>query len=145
MLIIFFSLFGIVGTYSGIPVMGALANSRVVGVFVGGLIGGPMVGFLAGLISGIHRWAIDIGGFTAFACMIATICEGTLAGILSPYYKKSNKKWLMAFFAGILAEVLQMLILLILVKPFSEAWELVKIIGIPMIFANSVGISMFIA
>ncbi|HOQ12036.1 MAG TPA: LytS/YhcK type 5TM receptor domain-containing protein, partial [Spirochaetota bacterium] len=53
---IFFGLFGILKTYTGIPVMGALANARVVGVFVGGLIGGPVVGILSGFIAGFHRW-----------------------------------------------------------------------------------------
>ncbi len=70
-LAIVFGMFGILKTYSGIPVKGALANARVVGVFVGGLIGGPVVGILAGIIAGVHRWAIDIGGFTAFACMVS--------------------------------------------------------------------------
>jgi two-component system sensor histidine kinase LytS len=58
--------------------MGALANARVVGVFVGGLIGGPVVGILSGFIAGFHRWVIDIGGFTAFPCMVSTILEGLL-------------------------------------------------------------------
>jgi len=38
LLIAYFSGMGILGTYTGIPVQGALANSRIVGVFVGGLI-----------------------------------------------------------------------------------------------------------
>ncbi|NLK05111.1 MAG: sensor histidine kinase, partial [Spirochaetales bacterium] len=44
LLIAYFGGMGILGTYTGIPVQGALANSRIVGVFVGGLIGGPVVG-----------------------------------------------------------------------------------------------------
>lgn len=47
---------GIVGTYAGIPIHDALANSRVVGVMVAGLLGGPFVGAGAGLIAGIHRY-----------------------------------------------------------------------------------------
>ncbi len=142
---IFFGLFGILKTYSGIPVKGALANARVVGVFVGGLIGGPVVGVLSGIIAGFHRWAIDIGGFTAFACMVSTIVEGVMAGMLSKYFYKSEKKWLFALYAGIIAEAVQMVIILLVVRPFDDAWGLVKIIGIPMIFANGIGISMFIA
>ena len=45
-----FGSFGIIGTYTGIHIQGAIVNSRVIGVFVGGLLGGPMVGILAGLI-----------------------------------------------------------------------------------------------
>ncbi|HOP64505.1 MAG TPA: sensor histidine kinase [Spirochaetota bacterium] len=144
-LAVFFGLFGILKTYTGIPVMGALANARVVGVFVGGLIGGPVVGILSGLIAGIHRWAIDIGGFSAFACMISTVAEGCLAGFLSRYFYRSDRRWLFALYSGALAEVMQMTILLILVKPFNAALDLVSIIGIPMIVANAIGISMLIA
>ena len=40
---IIFGIIGIVGTYTGIPLQGAIVNSRVIGVFVGGLLGGPLV------------------------------------------------------------------------------------------------------
>ncbi|PKL16328.1 MAG: histidine kinase [Spirochaetae bacterium HGW-Spirochaetae-5] len=142
---IFFGLFGILKTYSGIPVQGALANARVVGVFVGGLIGGPVVGILAGVIAGVHRWGIDIGGFTAFACMVSTISEGVMAGFLSKRFYKSEKRWLFALYTGAIAEAMQMAIILILVKPFDAALDLVSIIGVPMIVANAIGISMLIA
>ncbi|HNX23983.1 MAG TPA: sensor histidine kinase [Spirochaetota bacterium] len=145
MLGIFFGLFGILKTYSGIPVKGALANARVVGVFVGGLIGGPVVGILSGLIAGLHRWAIDIGGFTAFACMVSTVSEGILAGFLSKKFYNSDKRWLFALYTGALAEAMQMIIILILVKPFDAAFDLVSIIGVPMIVANAIGISMLVA
>ena len=84
----------ILGTYTGIPVQGALANSRIVGVFVGGLIGGTVVGVASALLAGIHRWAIDIGGFTSLACMLSTIVEGCLAAVLHRYFLKSKQKWL---------------------------------------------------
>lgn len=145
LLAVFFGLFGILKTYSGIPVKGALANARVVGVFVGGLLGGPVVGILSGMIAGVHRWAIDIGGFTAFACMVSTIAEGCLAGYLSRAFYRSEKRWLFALYTGALAETMQMAILLILVRPFYAAVDLVSIIGIPMIVANAIGISMLIA
>ncbi len=144
-LILFFSGIGILGTYTGIPVKGALANTRVVGVFVGGLLGGPIVGICSGVIAGFHRWAIDIGGFTAFSCMISTIIEGVLASILYKMFQESKNKWLFASLFGILAEVLQMVIILLTAKPLYQALELVNIIGLPMIFGNGVAIGMFIA
>ncbi|RKD31563.1 sensor histidine kinase [Thermohalobacter berrensis] len=142
---IFFGIFGIIGTYSGIKIQGALANSRVIGVFAGGLLGGPFVGIMSGFIAGLHRWAIDIGGFTAVACGISTTVEGILAGILSKKFYKSKNKWMFSLVAGAFAELVQMIIILIVAKPFSQALELVEIIGIPMITVNSIGISMFIA
>ncbi|WP_242863188.1 sensor histidine kinase [Caloranaerobacter ferrireducens] len=142
---ILFGIFGIIGTYSGIPVKGALANSRVIGVFVGGLLGGPFVGILSGIIAGFHRWVIDVGGFTAVACAISTIIEGIMAGMLSEKFYKTESKWLFSLVMGIIAETIQMIIILIVAKPFIEAVNLVEIIGIPMIIANSIGIAIFIA
>jgi len=144
-IVLFFAGIGIIGTYTGIPVHGALANTRVVGVFVGGLLGGPAVGIAAGLIAGAHRWAIDIGGFTAVSCMISTIVEGALAGLLWGAFQKSRNKWLFAALFGATAEVVQMLIILLTARPFAEAVELVGIIGVPMVVGNGIAIGMFIA
>ncbi|OQY30700.1 MAG: hypothetical protein B6241_15455 [Spirochaetaceae bacterium 4572_59] len=135
---------GIIGTYTGVPIRGALANARMVPVFVAGLLGGPVVGILAGIIAGVHRWAFDIGGFTAISCMISTIMEGALAGYLSQRFYNSRKKGMFALFAAVCAEILQMLIILITASPFEDAWDLVKIISIPMITANSIGCALII-
>lgn len=140
-----FGIYGIIGTYTGIPIRGAIANARVIGVFVGGLFGGPLVGTLSGLIAGGHRYLIDIGGFTAFSCGLSTFTEGIMAGFLKKKIDKSDNKLLFALIAGMMAEVWQMIIILNFSKPFSEALELVKIIGIPMIIANGLGIAVCIS
>ena len=144
-IVILFGSLGIVGTYMGIPVHGAIANSRVVGVFVAGLIGGPVAGILAGTIAGVHRWAIDIGGFTAFACMLSTILEGLLGGLLSKRLERVEEKWFFALVSGAVAEIMQMMLILLIVRPFAEALELVLIIAVPMIGANAIAIGIFIA
>lgn len=140
-----FGIYGIIGTYTGIPIEGALVNARVVGVFVGGLLGGPFVGIVSGIIAGGHRYLIDIGGFTAFACAVSTITEGAMAGNLKKDMDRSKNKIVFALFTGMLAEIIQMAIILILAKPFDQALNLVSIIGIPMIMANGVGIALFIS
>lgn len=142
---VLFGLFGIIGTYAGIPINGAIANSRIVGVFVAGWLGGPLVGFLSGLIAGFHRWVIDIGGFTAVACAVSTIMEGILAGYGSKFVKNIRMDWLGALIMGAIAEIAQMIIILVIAKPFADAVELVKIIWLPMVFVNSIGIAIFIA
>lgn len=142
---IIFGIIGIVGTYTGIPLQGAIVNSRVIGVFVGGLLGGPLVGFLSGLIAGCHRYLIDIGGFTALACGLSTLTEGVMAGLLKKMFENSKYKISFALIAGAFAEVVQMIIILLVAKPYSAALELVKVIGIPMIVANGMGIAAFIA
>jgi two-component system, LytTR family, sensor histidine kinase LytS len=99
--IVFFSFFGIIGTYSGLTLSidnlkinhwtsdlnadEAIANSRVIGVVLAGLLGGYIVGLGAGLIAGIHRFTL--GGFTGVACGLANIITGVLAGI----FHRKNK------------------------------------------------------
>ena len=142
---IIFGIYGIIGTYTGIPIKGAIANGRVIGVFVGGLLGGPFVGFLSGLIAGGHRFLIDIGGFTAFSCGFSTFTEAIMAGFLKEKIDKCENKWAFALIAGMLAEVWQMIVILTFSKPLGAAWELVKIIGIPMIIANGIGIAVCVS
>ncbi|TCS84577.1 LytS/YhcK type 5TM receptor domain-containing protein [Tepidibacillus fermentans] len=161
-LMILFGIFGIIGTYTGIavePYQGttlwvsdvihiqfneAIANSRVIGVVIGGLLGGPVVGLGAGLIAAIHRMLL--GGFTGLACGVSTVVEGAMAGIV---YKKIGNRRIVpigtAFFTGLVAETVQMAIILLLAKPFEKALALVQVIGLPMIVANSIGIAIFIA
>lgn len=65
----------------GVPIQNAIANSRVIGVALGGILGGPLVGAAARFIADAHRYVIDIGGFTAIACGLATIAAaGPLLG-----------------------------------------------------------------
>jgi two-component system sensor histidine kinase LytS len=142
--ILVLGILGTVGTYTGVPIQGALANARMVPVFVGGLLGGPVVGIFAGLIAGIHRWGIDVGGFTAISCMLSTIAEGALAGFLSPLFYRSVRKPLFALGAAAAAEVMQMVLILMTARPFPDAVNLVKVIGIPMIAANAIGCSLII-
>jgi two-component system sensor histidine kinase LytS len=141
---IFFAILSIIGTYTGISFDGAIVNTRVIGAAVGGLIGGPITGLIAGSIAGLHRYLIDIGGFTAVSCGISTTVEGLLAGLLSTQFYKAKDKVTFAVAVGIVAEVLQMVIILLIAKPFSEALHLVSIIAFPMIFMNSIGIGIFI-
>ena len=142
---LFFGGIGIVGTYSGIPYMGAIVNNRIIGVAVGGLIGGPLVGTLSGLIAGGHRFLMDMDGFTSLSCGISTFVEGVLAGLLAGYFSRSRKKLLFAFGAGVATETVQMLLILLVARPFDKALELVGKISVPMILVNSIGITIFIA
>ena len=139
-----FGVVGIVATYLGIPVHGAIANARVVGVLAGGIIGGPFVGTAAGLIAGIHRYAIDAGGFTAAACAISTVAAGLIGDLCARKIKRMKNQW---FFIGLLTVVVEMIhmgIVLWLAAPFDKAFELIKIIAMPMITLNAIGLVLFI-
>ncbi|WP_106768415.1 sensor histidine kinase [Paenibacillus faecalis] len=154
--ILLFGILGIIGTYTGITVNTesleinkwmlevtqeeAIANSRVVGVVMAGLFGGWRLGLGAGLIAGIHRFTL--GGFTGLACGLATIIAGVLSSLL---HKKNNQvTFTAAFLMGAFAEALQMLIIVLLSRPFEQAVSLVSYIGIPMIIANGIGCVLFL-
>ncbi|SDC26376.1 two-component system, LytT family, sensor histidine kinase LytS [Desulfurella multipotens] len=139
--ILIFAGIGILGTYTGVPIKDAIANSRVIGPMVGGLIGGPIVGFGAGLIAGLHR--LTLGGFTATTCGISTALEGLLGGLIRKYYKGEYIPWELAFFAGVLGESMQMGVILLFAKPYSKALDLVNDIGMPMTVTNAIGITVF--
>jgi len=142
---VLFALLSMLGTMTGIKYQGAIVNTRVVGVAVGGLLGGPLVGILAGLLSGGHRYLIDIGGFTALSCGISTLTEGVIAGLLSKKFQNSKKKIVFALIIGALLEALQMLIVVIIARPFDDAVALVRVISFPMILVNSLGIALFLS
>ena len=140
-LAVIFGLIGIGGTYVGIPVDDALANSRVIGVMAAGLVGGPLVGLGAGLVAGGHRFFL--GGFTSFSCALSSVVEGILAGWVKTHYPGRTIPWQVALLTGAAGEVLQMLIILLTASPWEQAMDLVKKIALPMTAANSIGIAVF--
>lgn len=157
-LIAVFGAFGIISNYTGVQIQnnmispeiwqltvnteGALANTRVMGVAIGGLLGGPMVGIGTGLIAGLHR--LSLGGFTAIACGFSTILAGITTGYIGRNFRIQGRfaPWNAAAI-GIVMECSQMGIILLLAKPFHAAWELVQIISIPMIVVNGFGTLLF--
>lgn len=140
---VIFGSFGIFGTYFSFEYNGALINTRLIGVASGGLIGGPVVGLLSGLIAGVHRGMINAGNVTSTACAISTVFEGLMAGCMGLYIKDKNIKWRYALLTGVIGESMRKVALLIMVKPFSVALDLVRDIWLPMVLINSLGLAMF--
>jgi two-component system LytT family sensor kinase len=143
-----FSLFCILGTYFGLQINDAIANTRAIGAVMGGLFGGPLVGFAVGLTGGIHRYTL--GGFTDLACAISTTAEGLIGGLLHTYLLKRHKREFLfsstvVFSVTLCAEIIQMLIIVSVAKPFDQALSLVGTIAAPMIIANSVGAALFMS
>lgn len=145
LLAVIFGLISILSTYTGINVNGAIVNTRVIGVMSGGIIGGPIVGMGAALIGGVHRYFFDVGGFTAVACAISTFIEGIIGVMASKYLKRNNWNKGDIFLLAALAEVFQMVIILLVAKPYPDALAVVKIIAFPMILFNSTGMVIFIS
>lgn len=139
-----FALVSILSTYTGIRTNGAIINTRVIGVLTAGLLGGPYVGIGAGMIAAAHRYLFDIGGFTAIPCMLSTIMEGLVGAAFSKSFRAGKIKLGGIFFITMMAEIAQMIIILMLAHPLSAALELVKIIALPMITMNALGMVIFI-
>lgn len=143
-----FSSFCILGTYFGQGIYDAIANTRAIGAIMGGLFGGPVVGFLVGLTGGVHRYSL--GGFTDFACMISTTVEGLIGGLFHLYAMRRDKTEqlfnpILVFLITLFAESLQMIIILVIAKPFDLALDLVSAIAAPMILANCFGAALFVS
>jgi sigma-B regulation protein RsbU (phosphoserine phosphatase) len=139
-LIIVFGALAVYGTYNGVRTTGAIANIRDMGPMIAGLLGGPWAGLGAGLIGGIHRYFI--GGFTDVACGLGTVISGIAAGLMYIKFKDKLGIWKPTLFAFVMM-ALDMVLILIIARPFSDAVELVKIISMPMIVAPTVGIAVF--
>jgi len=140
LLSVIFGILAIYGTYSGVKTEGAIANIRNLSPVMAGLVAGPWVGLGAGLIGGIHRFFM--GGFTAVPCAIGTVLSGLLAGILFNMLKGNIGIWKPALFALVM-EAVDMALLLLIARPVSDAWNLVKVIAIPMIVGDTIGVAVF--
>jgi len=137
-----FGAFSAAGNFIGIPVLGALANTRIVGPIAGGLIGGPLVGIVSGFIGGAVRYSI--GGYTAMASLVANVCAGLIGGLV---YRRLGARRItlpVALATAILAELNLKLCILVLAKPFDLAWRLEQTIALPTILANAAAVGVFI-
>ncbi|AGK96752.1 sensor histidine kinase [Clostridium pasteurianum] len=134
-----FSAFAILETYSGIRVDGSLVNIRIITIVSAGILFGPEVGIITGLVAGTHRFLIDIHGVTSIPCLITSIVAGISSGYVN---KRVERKYL--YIAGILlgmiCEILTMVFILIMTKPYELGLNIVSKISIPMILGEiSVG------
>ncbi len=123
-------------------VEGSLINVRIIAVLSGGILFGPWVGICAGLISGIHRYAIDIDGYTSLPCLISSISAGLLATWIHLRSRKENFWWY-GILAGMLCEGLTMLLIVWMLPQHDLAMQIVQVIAFPMI-AGTVSIGLII-
>ncbi|MEO2572539.1 sensor histidine kinase [Clostridium tertium] len=134
-----FSVFAILSTYTGLNVEGSLVNVRTITIVSGGIIFGPVVGIVTGVISGVHRYLIDIGGITSIPCLISSICSGIISGYINRKVKR-NYRWIAGIIAGMFSETITMILILLLSRPHSLGYDIVSKIAAPMIIGQiSVG------
>ncbi|MFP7253750.1 sensor histidine kinase [Terribacillus goriensis] len=139
-LTVVFCSFAIFGTYSGIEVEGSLVNIRTVAIFSGGILFGPWVGIITGIVSGLHRYLIDIDGITSLPCLITSVTAGFASGFINKKVKK-HRWWYVGIGAGILSQVLTMLLIIALGEPRSQGISIVEQIAVPMMIGEiSIGL-----
>jgi two-component system LytT family sensor kinase len=143
-----FSCLSILGTYLGTPVHDAIANTRAIGPVLAGIIGGPILGTAVGFTGGLHRYYL--GGFTAYSCGFATTLAGMIGGLVHWHLSRKNRSDSLfdpkiAFLAAFGAEILEMLIILSISRPYANAVTLVKDIAVPMIASNAAGAALFMS
>jgi sigma-B regulation protein RsbU (phosphoserine phosphatase) len=138
-IIALFGGFSIMGTYMGTELpSGAILNVRDIGPMIAGLVGGPVIGLASGLIGGIHRYFM--GGLTQVPCALATILIGLICGLV---HQRNGNKLISVPWGVLLAAVLEgfhMGLTLLIARPFAEALNVVKIVSLPMIVSNAIGI-----
>ncbi|MGQ5836785.1 LytS/YhcK type 5TM receptor domain-containing protein [Serratia sp. IR-2025] len=130
-----FSLFALFSTYSGINVEGSLVNVRVIAIMAGGILFGPWVGIVTGIVAGVHRYLIDIGGITSVPCLITSIIAGISAGYINLKVKK-EQRWRAGIVGGMLCESLTMLLIVLWAKPIELGLDIVSQIALPMILGT---------
>ena len=141
-LVAIFSALSIIGTYHGIPVEDALANTRLVGTLIGGIMGGPWVGGTVGLISGTHRYLL--GGFTAEVCGISAVIGGLMAGFARQRRGINRLDWKAGALLALVGEFVQKSLVILFAKPFEAAVSLEKAIAVPTTVVTVLGTIIFI-
>ena len=136
-----FGLVAIYGTHSGLPMNGAVVNVRNVALVIAGLIGGPLVGVGAGLIGGADRYMV--GGITGVSCSLTAVMAGLIGGWV---YLLNRKKFIgvrgtILLTAGVV--ILDMVMALLIARPYQDALTIVQNISLPMILANAVAAAIF--
>ena len=138
-----FSVLSMVGTYSGIKVLGSSVNVGNIAIISGGLLFGPVVGVSSGIIGGLFRVLTDINGITTLPCAMVSIFAGIISGSIHKRVS-SNHKVIVGTICGVVVESLSMLLIIIMSKPYELAISIVSAIYLPML-AVQIGIGFFIS
>lgn len=160
-LLIVFGLFAAVSNFTGVEIRNneilssqifskisddaVIANTRVLTISVAGLIGGPVVGIGVGIVSGITRYLI--GGVDAYTYVISSTLIGLTSGYFG-YHAMTNNRYpnvLTGVILGAIMEVIQMICIIVFATNTEYALDIVKLIALPMIMINSLGVAIFLS
>lgn len=82
------------------------------------MLGGLWTGVGVGFVAGLERYFL--GGFSGFACGLASPLTGLAAGLFHRRYSAAPRPWTASAF-GVAALALQKGLILLLVSPFEDA------------------------
>lgn len=159
--IFIFSLFASISNFNGIEILhgeiesnvslfmlspeASLVNTRTLTIGISGLIGGPFVGVSVGAISGIIRFSQ--GGIDPQVYIFSSLLIGAVSGLYGrKFIKKENFPTpVNGIVMGAIVEMIQMACILLLSRSFTDAYQLVRFIILPMTLTNSLGVAVFLS
>ncbi len=144
--VLIFGALSVYGTFRGIVFEGVIINFRDLGPILAGIVGGPVIGACAGIIGAVYRYQVPGMEKTALACAMATIAAGILAGYLARLFR-GEITYFRGFIIVALIEVIHIFIFLPLlsdITTFAGFLAIVRVTLLPMIFAGTLGIMLFI-
>lgn len=141
---VIFGVFCCISDYIGMQVTGAIPNARVIGVLSAGMLGGPLSCGVTTLIACVHRYIIFPERISTVACILATMIHGVMGAVIG-YKKRDDRQYSNRFLLIVtfVAEAIHMILILVLTRPFADAVDIVKVVIIPMVVINSVGMVIF--
>lgn len=134
-LTLLFTFFAIFSTYTGVNVDGSLVNVRITSIVAGGILFGPWIGIPVGVISGVHRYLIDLNGPSSIPCLITSVIAGIIASWIHLNANQSNyAKYGLAAAAS--CEILTMLLIITLNDDKARVTSIVETITLPMVLGS---------
>lgn len=143
--VIIFGALSIYGTFRGIAYEGIIINFRDLGPILAGIVGGPVIGACAGIIGAVYRYQIPGMEKTAFACAVATIAAGIVAGFFTRMFR-GEITYLRGFILVAIVEIIHIFIFVPLFSDIANLAEFLTIIRatlLPMVFTITLGVMLF--
>ena len=141
---IIFGGFCMISDMIGLQVTGALPNARVIGILSSGFLGGPVSCAITTVIAAVHRYMVFPERISTVACVISAVLHGCIGSWIG-YRKRNDRQYSNYFLLGVtfLSELIHIVMILLLTRPVIEAMDIVKIVIVPMVIINSVGMVIF--
>ena len=141
---IIFGGFCMISDMIGLQVTGALPNARVIGILSSGFLGGPVSCTITTVIAAVHRYMVFPERISTVACVISAVLHGCIGSWIG-CRKRNDRQYSNYFLLGVtfLSELIHIVMILLLTRPFIEAMDIVKIVIVPMVIINSVGMVIF--